>query len=122
MFARAWRITPSCRPSTPVLASRVGGVAEIVSKPTVGHAIAFDTPAALAEAMSAAIAQGALEVQYGDKKVTYRSLDDMIRILGIMGAALGVNISGSGRRVADFNNGLGGNCSNHHIDGCGCPW
>lgn len=72
-------------------------------------------------ALSAAIAQGALEVQYGDKTVKYRSLDEMIRILGMMGAALGVS-TGSGRRVADFNNGLGGNCNNHHHDDCGCPW
>ncbi len=43
---------------TPVLASRVGGVAEIVSKPELGMAVSFDTPAALAEALHAALAQG----------------------------------------------------------------
>ena len=31
-----------------------------------------------------AIAQGALTVTYGDKTVTYRSLNDMLRIASIM--------------------------------------
>lgn len=34
--------------------------------------------------LETAIAQGALTVEYADKKVTYRSLDEMLRILSIM--------------------------------------
>lgn len=35
-------------------------------------------------ALEAAIAQGALEVQYADKRVRYRSLDDMLALLKLM--------------------------------------
>lgn len=36
------------------------------------------------EALNSAIAIGATEVQYSDKKVTYRSVSDMLRIKGLM--------------------------------------
>lgn len=36
------------------------------------------------DTLKAAIAEGALTVRYADKQVTYRSLDEMIRILSIM--------------------------------------
>ena len=36
------------------------------------------------EALNSAIAIGATEVQYSDKKVTYRSVADMLRIKGLM--------------------------------------
>ncbi len=43
---------------TPVLASRVGGVPEIVNNPAVGMSAVFDTPAALAGALRLAMEQG----------------------------------------------------------------
>lgn len=56
-------------------------------------------------ALCAAIVNGSKVVRYGDKTVEYRSLDEMLRIKGIMEEALGINNSGNGRRVADFNRG-----------------
>jgi len=50
----------------------------------------------------AAIAQGSRVVEYGDKRVEYRSLDEMMRILGMMERTLGINNTGAGRRVADY--------------------
>lgn len=43
---------------TPVLASRVGGVPEIVNNPAIGMSAVFDTPAALAGALRLAMEQG----------------------------------------------------------------
>lgn len=40
------------------------------------------------DALEAAIAEGALKVEYGDKKVEYRSLNEMIRIRDVIKAAL----------------------------------
>jgi len=40
------------------------------------------------EALNEAIASGTLTVEYADKKVTYRSLDDMLKIIGLMQAEL----------------------------------
>jgi len=49
-------------------------------------------------ALEAAIAEGALTVKYADKQVTYRSLDEMLRILGIMRGDLGLDgDTGAGR-------------------------
>ena len=56
-----------------------------------------------------AIAQGVLEVKYADKTVTYRSLNEMNRIVSMMKRELG--ISTSSRRFASFNKGLGSNQS-----------
>lgn len=60
--------------------------------------------------LKAAVAQGALMVQYADKRVQYRSLDEMLSILKMMEAELGI---GSGavtfqgtRRVAQFDKGI----------------
>jgi hypothetical protein len=39
-------------------------------------------------ALDAAIAEGALTVKYADKSVTYRSLDEMLRIRALIVAAL----------------------------------
>lgn len=58
------------------------------------------------DALEAAIAQGALRVEYGDKKVQYRSLDDMIRILNLMKSQLGLLSPTGGRKYADFSNGI----------------
>ena len=52
-----------------------------------------------------AIAQGVLEVKYADKTVTYRSLNEMNRIRGIIEKALGRG--SSSRKYAVFNKGLG---------------
>lgn len=41
------------------------------------------------EALENAIKTGALSVQYSDKKVTYRSLDEMQRVLNWMRGKLG---------------------------------
>jgi hypothetical protein len=41
------------------------------------------------DALDAAIANGTLSVEYADKKVTYRSLDEMLKIRAAMQKALG---------------------------------
>lgn len=56
-----------------------------------------------------AIAQGALVVEYADKKVTYRTLKEMLEIRQIMSDALGnngTNSASNGRRYGDFSKGL----------------
>lgn len=56
--------------------------------------------------LSAAIASGALKVHYGDKTVDYRSLDDMLRIQGLMFSALWpCSKSNNGRKFASFSKG-----------------
>lgn len=58
------------------------------------------------QTLSDAIATGALTVHYGDKTVTYRSLDEMIRIKSMMESELfpEKNRNG-GRRYASFSKG-----------------
>lgn len=56
-------------------------------------------------ALDAAIAEGALTVKYQDKQVTYRSLDEMIRIRNLMRDELGLNGASGGRRFASFSKG-----------------
>lgn len=58
--------------------------------------------------LDAAIAQGALTVEYADKKVTYRSLDEMFRIRNLMASALNPSSSNknTGRKYADYRSGL----------------
>ena len=57
-------------------------------------------------ALQAAIAEGALSVRYADKSVTYRSLDEMMRILKLMATELGLNAcTDGGRRYAAFSKG-----------------
>lgn len=51
------------------------------------------------DALNAAIVQGALRVKYNDKEVEYRSLDDMLRLKGIMEADLGIGTTTAERRV-----------------------
>lgn len=56
------------------------------------------------DALDAALVQGATEVVYGDKKVVYRSLSDMIALRNLMANDLGVSTVGnSGRRVVEYN-------------------
>jgi hypothetical protein len=60
--------------------------------------------------LEAAIAQGALDVNYGDKRVTYRSLNEMLRTRDLMKKELGLAGSSgarnSNRRFALFGKGL----------------
>ncbi len=58
------------------------------------------------EVLTAAIAQGALTVKYADKEVTYRSLDDMMRIKREMEKELYPTTQKSSRRYAEFSKGL----------------
>lgn len=51
------------------------------------------------EALNTAIAEGVKSVQYSDKMVTYRSLDEMRRILSDMADDLGLSENG-GRPAA----------------------
>lgn len=51
-------------------------------------------------ALNKAIAQGTLTVQYSDKTVTYRSLDEMLRIRNLMAADLGLMSKPNGRKLA----------------------
>jgi len=44
-------------------------------------------------ALETAIAQGALSVQYNDRRVTYHSLDEMLRLRNQMRSELGLNVS-----------------------------
>ena len=46
-----------------------------------------------------AIAQGSLTVKYADKQVTYRSLDEMLRIRDLMRKDLGATSSSRGTIV-----------------------
>lgn len=58
-------------------------------------------------ALENAIAQGATEVQYADKRVTYRSLDEMNRIRQQMREELGLVRPVSSRRTyAEFSKGF----------------
>lgn len=49
-----------------------------------------------------AIAQGSLIVKYGDKQVTYRSLEEMLRIRELMRAELGVSKKPRGGRYYPY--------------------
>ncbi len=58
------------------------------------------------ESLKAAVAEGALSVRYADKSVTYRSLDEMLRLLKLMATELGLNTyNDGGRRYASFSKG-----------------
>ena len=66
------------------------------------------------DALEDAISQGILEVEYSDKKVRYRSLDEMIRILNLMKSQLGLIKPNAGRHYAVFRSGLG-KCGDDNI-------
>ena len=58
------------------------------------------------EALKAAIAGGELSVRYVDRSVTYRSFDEMLRILRLMEAELFPDVGGTGgRRLTSFSKG-----------------
>ena len=51
------------------------------------------------KALEEAMAKGILSVEYTDRKVTYRSVDDMLKIRDVMRQCLGLNgDEGRGRR------------------------
>jgi len=53
-----------------------------------------------------AIADGALEVKYRDRTVTYRSLSEMLKIRDLMRKDLGIIKKGGSRLKASFDKGL----------------
>lgn len=57
-------------------------------------------------ALDEAIASGALEVQYTDKRVKYRSLDDMIKLRNLMKRELGQTDTSKRRKTAVTGKGL----------------
>lgn len=58
------------------------------------------------DAITDALAQGALTVKYADKEVTYRSLDEMIRIKGMMEHDLGISKNTSRAILTKYKSGL----------------
>ena len=58
------------------------------------------------DALTDAISQGALTVKYADKEVTYRSLDEMIRIKGMMEHDLGLTKNTSRAIKSSYKSGL----------------
>jgi len=57
-------------------------------------------------ALESAIALGASECYYGDKRIVYRSIDEMIRIRNIMKRELGL-ITGKDKKISpSYNKGL----------------
>lgn len=54
------------------------------------------------DALSTAIAQGALEVAYGSKRVRYRSLADMLRLQAAMQADIAGESTGSSYHYPRF--------------------
>lgn len=59
-------------------------------------------------AIDSAIKSGALSVQYRDRSVTYRSLDDMLRVRNLIRSDLGLVGDADGRthRYGTFSKGL----------------
>jgi len=57
-------------------------------------------------ALEKAIAEGTLEVTYGDKRVKYRSLDEMIRTLSLMRQSLAGTSLATRRTVGEAVKGL----------------
>lgn len=53
-----------------------------------------------------AIAQGTLRVQYADKLIEYRSLNDMLRTLDLIRKDLGIVSKNAGRKYAEHSKGL----------------
>lgn len=57
-------------------------------------------------AIEQAIATGTRDVYYGDKRVSYRSLDEMFRIRDMIKDALGMNANVKRLRYPQHNKGL----------------
>lgn len=60
------------------------------------------------DVLDKAIAQGAMTVKYGDKEVTYRSLNEMFQLREQIKDELGLNgtATDKGRRYACFDKGI----------------
>jgi hypothetical protein len=58
------------------------------------------------QTLEAAIANGVRDCYYGDKRVSYRTLDEMIRIRDIMREELGLTKPNGGRKFATHSKGL----------------
>ena len=58
------------------------------------------------DSLDAALAEGVLTVKYQDKTVTYRSVDEMLKLRHLMRRALCLDAGDSGRRYAQFNKGM----------------
>ncbi|WP_033978135.1 phage head-tail joining protein [Pseudomonas aeruginosa] len=57
-------------------------------------------------ALKGAVAEGALSVRYADRSVTYRSVEEMLRILRLMEDELGLSANNDGgRRYTYFSKG-----------------
>lgn len=59
----------------------------------------------MVDTLKAAIASGAKQVNYGDKMVQYRNMDEMVRTLALMQADL-ITPPSSGRKYAQQSKGL----------------
>ncbi len=74
--------------------------------------------------LRAAIMEGAQSVSYshpgGSKSVTYRSLDDMWRILRFLATELGLNTRGRSRTYASVSKGYGPRGCNNETEGGEC--
>lgn len=57
------------------------------------------------DAIESAIAEGALIVKYRDREVTYRSLNEMLKIRDMMLKDLG-QVAKTDRRLSEFSKGL----------------
>lgn len=58
------------------------------------------------ETLEKAIVQGTLRVQYADKLIEYRSLNDMMRLRDIVRKELGLVNPNAGRKFAQHSKGL----------------
>jgi len=74
--------------------------------------------------ISEAIAQGALTVKYNDKEVTYRSLDEMIRIRKMMADELGIKTANATSRAirSTYRSGLNTTVQGDSRFADGCEW
>lgn len=74
------------------------------------------------QTLQMAIASGVKSVYYGDKRVDYRSLDDMIRTQNIMLTALGLAQPQQSVTFATFRSGFNRRCGNGLEGGADNPY
>lgn len=58
------------------------------------------------DAIEEAIVSGVLTVKYSDKEVTYRSLNELIKVRELIRESLGLTNSASQRILSEFDRGL----------------